>query len=63
MTDRLMIAYGLMLLMVVAGAAATWWNIHHSHRRTYQGRMAPGRKKVMAAEQAGREPVPGSEPA
>ena len=54
MNDRLVIAYGLMFLMAVLLAAVVWWNVHHSHHRTYKRRQARGRKGAMAAEQAKR---------
>lgn len=63
MTDRLMIAYGLMVLIAVALGAIIWWSVHHSYRRTYQRRMLRERKRI-AAEQARPEPaVAGSDPA
>lgn len=34
MTERHMIAYGLLLLLALAVGAIVWWNVHHSHGRT-----------------------------
>ncbi len=31
MTDRLMLAYGLIFLMIVVIAAIVWWNVYHSY--------------------------------
>ncbi len=47
MTDRLMIAYGLMILMAVTLAGALWWNMYHSHRRVHARRMARERQIEM----------------
>ena len=55
MTDRLLIAYGLMLLLAAGLAAMIWWNVYHSHRRTYERQQAVLRKKNLAAAKPGRE--------
>jgi len=49
MTDRLMIAYGLMLLMALAAAGAVWWNVYHSHERTLARRRARQRQSERPA--------------
>ena len=59
MTDRLMIAYGLMILLAAGLGAVIWWNIHHSHRRTYDRHMARRRKDAVAAADARRETAAG----
>ena len=56
MNDRLLVAYGLMFLILVGLGAAIWWTVHHSHRRTYQRRLARERKKATAAEQGRSAP-------
>jgi hypothetical protein len=50
-SDRLLIAYGLMFLLAVGFGAVIWWNVYHSHRRTYRRRLARERKQAAAAEQ------------
>lgn len=51
MTDRLLIAYLLILLLVVGGAGILWWNIYHSRGRTYAREQAR-RKRSEAARLA-----------
>jgi hypothetical protein len=46
MTERLMIAYGLIALMIVALAAIVWWNLYHSYPR----KEARERARRRAAE-------------
>ena len=36
MPTRLIIAYALIFILVAGVAAFTWWNMHHSQRRTYE---------------------------
>ena len=45
MIDRLIIAYGLIVLMTIGIAAAIWWNVHHSHKRTCARDRARQQKK------------------
>lgn len=40
MTTRLIVAYSLIALLVLAGAAAVWWNVYHSKGRTEARRSA-----------------------
>ena len=58
MTERLIVAYGLMLLMALAGGAAIWWNLYHSHRRTYARQLAAHRKKGLSAATTGEQRPP-----
>jgi hypothetical protein len=55
-SDRLLVAYGLMVLIVVGVGMAVWWNVHHSHRRTYKRRMAREREKAAAAGRIPSDP-------
>lgn len=50
MTDRLIIAYGLMLLIALGAGALIWWNLYHSRTRTYARLAAANRKKNAAAK-------------
>jgi hypothetical protein len=34
MTTRLVVAYALIALLVLAAAGIAWWNVHHSRPRT-----------------------------
>lgn len=36
MPTRLVVAYGIMALMVLAGAAFAWWTVHNSRSRRDQ---------------------------
>ena len=49
MTDRLIVAYALMLLLALGVGGVIWWNLYHSHRRTYARRLAAERRKELAA--------------
>lgn len=60
MTDRLMVAYGLMFLMAVAVGGVIWWTVRHSHRRTYKRRVARERKEAVAADDARRKMAAGA---
>jgi hypothetical protein len=60
MTDRLLIAYGLMLLMAVWIGGFVWWKRYHSFTRSYARVVAAGHKKEAEAAKAAREA--GSEP-
>ena len=44
MTERHLIAYALLALLALAVAAVVWWNVRHSHRRTYARDQARRRK-------------------
>lgn len=61
MTDRLLAAYGLMVVLALGVGAAIWWTVHNSHERTYKRRVARERKqreqKRAAAADSG-EPDP-----
>jgi hypothetical protein len=48
MTDRLITAYSLMLLMAVWIGSVAWWKLHHSDRRTRARQLAARRKKDLA---------------
>ena len=50
--DRVTIAYSLIALMAAAVAALVWWNVHHSHARTYarQRTRQTAREKARQAE-------------
>jgi hypothetical protein len=48
MTDRLLIAYGLMLLIALGLGAAAWWNLYHSRTRS----LARQRKRESASSSA-----------
>lgn len=56
MTDRLLVAYGLMVLLAVAAGAAIWWTVHYSPRRVYDRRIARERKEARASASR-REPI------
>jgi len=55
-SDRLLVAYGLIVLIVVGVGMAVWWNVHRSHRRTYKRRMAREREKAAAAGRIPSDP-------
>jgi hypothetical protein len=44
MTDRLLVAYLMILLLVAGGAGVLWWNIYHSRGRTYAREQARRRQ-------------------
>lgn len=48
MTDRQMIAYGLLILLGAALAAAAWWARYNSHSQIY-ARQQTKRRKTSAA--------------
>lgn len=37
---RLIVAYALIALLVVAGAAVVWWNVYHSRQRVEERERA-----------------------
>jgi len=49
---RLVVAYGLIALLILVGAATVWWLIHQSHARVEARRQARRRD-------AGRQPSDG----
>ena len=53
-----MIAYGLMFLLAVGIGATVWWNLYHSHRRTYLRKQVRQRKKE-SVKHASPVPPPG----
>lgn len=55
MTTRLVIAYSLIALLVLAGAAVVWWNVYHSTRRTEARRQARLNEKNRRQDQARAE--------
>ena len=52
MTDRHMVAYGLMALIAIAVAGLVCWRSYHSHRRTYARQRDRQRKDELLQEQA-----------
>lgn len=44
MTTQTIIAYSLILLMILVGAAFTWWKVHQSPQRIYARRRARRQK-------------------
>lgn len=42
MTDRAMVAYGLLVFLILAAAGVVWWNVRRSDYRTY---LRQGRKR------------------
>jgi len=63
MTDRMLIAYGLMALLAVAVAAMVWWGRHDSPSRIQARKEVKWREKsdaralaLMSAVDAGDQP-------
>jgi hypothetical protein len=63
MTTRLIIAYGLMLLMAVGSLAAIWWNFYHSKNRSYARELAARRKNRALRGQAAYQSTSAPQPA
>jgi uncharacterized protein HemX len=49
--DRLLVAYGLMVVLALGVGATIWWTVHNSHERTYKRRLARERKQREQREQ------------
>lgn len=51
-TDRLIVAYGLMLVLAAWLGAVIWWKFYHSRQRVYERQHSARRKKDLAAARA-----------
>ena len=56
MTERLIVAYGLIAIMVAAGIAIVWLRVYRSHHRTYAREQ---RRKWKRNPVANRKDLPG----
>ena len=49
MTERMMIGYGLMLLVVLALAAFLWWKSHNTFDKKYRRQRVRDQKRYLDA--------------
>lgn len=55
MTDRLIVAYSLMVVLAAWLGTVIWWKFYHTRQRVYERQLSARRKKDLAAARARAE--------